>query len=91
MKSELRHPEDSLRALVARALEVDVTLVTDDLEFSSIAQWDSLGHVDLMLALEGEYGVSISDELTVELISYRAIRTFVEALMNAAEAPRDVA
>jgi acyl carrier protein len=76
---------DSLRGLIARALQVDPALITDDVEFNSIAQWDSLGHVDLMISLEDEYGISISDEQTVELLSYRAIEAFVNAALHPPE------
>jgi citrate synthase len=89
--AERDRPVDSLlRALVAKALQVDPAFVTDDLEFNSIAQWDSLGHVDLMLLLEDELGITISDEQTVELISYRAIKAFVEATVSAPPERRDV-
>ena len=44
-----------------------------------------------MLSLEDEYGITISDEQTVELISYRAIKAFVESAMSEPFELRDVA
>jgi acyl carrier protein len=76
---------------VAQALQVDPALITDDLEFNAIPQWDSLGHVELVLLLEGALGITISDEQTVELISYRAIKEFVEAAVSRSLESRDVA
>ena len=69
--------EDRLRQLVAESLRLPVDRVTDALEFSGVPEWDSLAHISLMLALEGEYGVSIPDDLVLELTSYPAIREFV--------------
>ena len=69
----------SLESVVGNALRIPETDVTDALEFNGIPQWDSLNHVALMLAIEGEYGVSIPDDLMVELTSVRAIRAFIDA------------
>ena len=51
--------------------------LVDDLEFGGIPEWDSLTHVDLMLALEAEFGVTIDEEKMIELTSVRAIRLFI--------------
>ena len=60
--------------------------VTDDLAFRSIRQWDSLNHVNLMLALESSLDTEIDDDLMVELASVKAIRRFVESHSRASDA-----
>jgi acyl carrier protein len=69
--------EDRLKRIVAESLRIPVDRVSESLEFSTVPEWDSLGHVSLMLALEGEYGVSIPDDLVLELTTYGAIRDFI--------------
>lgn len=39
----------------------------------SIAKWDSLGHMNLCVALEDEFEVEFSGEQVVEMKSYDAI------------------
>ena len=68
-----------LREVVANALQIDPARVTDDLDFDSAPEWDSVRHITLILALEGEYGVTISDDDVVELTSYPAIRDLIGA------------
>ncbi|MFF9347265.1 citrate/2-methylcitrate synthase [Streptomyces sp. NPDC014734] len=68
----------SVDALVARTLGITEDRVTDALEYQSIREWDSLGHVSLMVALEEAYGVTVDDELTLSLRSVVAIREFAE-------------
>jgi citrate synthase len=68
-----------LANVVASALRVDPAALTDDLEFNSIPEWDSINHVALILALEETYGLTISDDKIVELTRYRVIREFIEA------------
>lgn len=67
-----------VRQVVAETLEIDPGAVTDELEYNGIPQWDSLNHVNLMLALESTYGIEVDEDLMVELTSVRAIRRHVE-------------
>ena len=62
--------------LVSRVLKVPRDRIADDLEYGAIEQWDSLGHVNLMLALEEACGVEIDEDLMVELTSIAALRAF---------------
>ncbi|KAB1979142.1 citrate/2-methylcitrate synthase [Streptomyces triticiradicis] len=66
----------SVDQLIAHTLGIAPDRVTDDLEYQSIREWDSLGHVGLMVALEEAYGVPVDDELVLELRSVAAIRAF---------------
>ncbi|MFJ4977167.1 citrate/2-methylcitrate synthase [Streptomyces coeruleorubidus] len=65
--------------LIARALGIAEDRVTDGLEYQSIREWDSLGHVSLLVAIEQEYGVEIDDDLTLGLRSVAAVREFAAA------------
>ncbi len=66
-----------ITSLIAETLKIPGSQVTDDLEYGSIAQWDSLNHVNLMLRLESKYDIEIDEDTMVELTSVRAIRDFV--------------
>jgi citrate synthase len=68
----------SVDALIAHTLGITEDRVTSALEYQSVREWDSLGHVSLMAALEAAYGVTIDDELTLALRSVPAIRAFAE-------------
>ncbi len=64
--------------VVAATFSISPGIVADTLAFNDIPEWDSLNHVNLMLALEAEYNVEIDEELMVELINVRAIREFLK-------------
>jgi citrate synthase len=70
---------DLVSRVVAGTLGIAPTTVNDDLAFSEIPEWDSLNHVNLMLALEQELGTEIDEDLMVQLTSVRAIRAFAAA------------
>jgi citrate synthase len=62
--------------LIATALKIPVTSVVDSLEYLGVPEWDSLGHLSIVLALEARFGVSISDERVPELTTVKGIRAF---------------
>jgi acyl carrier protein len=63
--------------VIATTFHISPSAVTDALAFNAIPQWDSLAHMELMLALEAAYGVSIDEDRMVELTSVGKIREFL--------------
>ncbi|NKB70550.1 MAG: acyl carrier protein [Candidatus Latescibacteria bacterium] len=69
----------TIESIIARVLDIAPDQVADELEFQGIPQWDSMRHVDLMLALEEVYDGEIDADQIVELTSVRAIRIWAQA------------
>ncbi|MBJ7330692.1 MAG: acyl carrier protein [Solirubrobacteraceae bacterium] len=69
--------DQQLREVLASVLEVDVQVITDDASPDTIESWDSLAHLNLILALEEEFGVTIPDAEAAELTSLPLIRIVV--------------
>ena len=65
-----------VRQVIASVLGIPLERVTDDLEFGGLREWDSLTHVNLMLALEGALQTKIDADCMIALTSVRAIRAF---------------
>lgn len=68
-----------VQALLAEAIQAPPELVTPDLAFGDLPQWDSLGHMEVMLRLEEQYGVAIDADLIAQLISVSEICKYLEA------------
>ena len=66
-------PSPRLRAVIARVLRVPEGSIAADSGPHSIPQWDSAGHVNLVLALEQEFGLTFDEDEVVELVSVDAI------------------
>ncbi len=66
-----------VQELVAGALQVPVDQVPPELAFGGIRQWDSMGHMGIMLLLEDKYGVEIDAETIAALISIPAICEYI--------------
>jgi acyl carrier protein len=59
----------NIQQLVAQALQLPVEQVPPGLSFGDLLQWDSMGHMEVMLLLEEQYGVEIRAETISSLTS----------------------
>lgn len=67
-----------IQETVAEALTVSVDKVPPDLAFGGIKEWDSMGHMGVMMLLEERYGISIDAVIIAELISVTAICEYIQ-------------
>ena len=63
-----------LRDVVAAVLGVDGSAITDTDSPRTIPQWDSVTHLQLLLALESEFGVQFSPDEMAQLSTIGLIR-----------------
>ena len=73
----------AVEALIASTLNIPVEQVTDESDMSTLQNWDSLGHINLVLAIEETYGIIVDEDAVLELTSVRAIRDFVARAASA--------
>ena len=66
--------EDRLRQTVAEVLGVNPYLLSEESSPSTISSWDSLGHLNLVIALEEEFEVNLSAEEVLAMHSMGSIR-----------------
>jgi citrate synthase len=64
---------ERVQELIAEALHVPLEQVAPDLAFGGIKQWDSMGHMSIMLLLEERFGVPIDADVIAMLTSLPAI------------------
>lgn len=76
--SETSFLSQRVQSLLAEAIQVPGEMVTPDLSFGDLPQWDSLGHMEVMLRLEEEFGVAIDADTIAQLISIPEICLFLE-------------
>jgi len=75
--------ENTLKQVMATLLTVDVNAIDSDASMDTIPTWDSLRHMNLVLALEEEFKVSIPDEDAGNITSYKLIKLVLEELLQA--------
>jgi len=70
---------ENVQALLSEALQIDLQDVTPDLAFGDLPQWDSMGHMEVMMRLEEQFGVEINADTIGELVSIPAICEYIAA------------
>jgi acyl carrier protein len=72
--------EDALKQVMSAMLNVDVSTINEDSSMDNIPSWDSLRHMNLVLALEEEFKVSIPDEDAGNITSFKLIKLVLNEL-----------
>lgn len=75
--------ENKLKQVIATLLTLEVTAIDSEASMDTIPTWDSLRHMNLVLALEEEFKVSIPDEDAGNITSYKLIKLVLEELLQA--------
>ncbi|MFN2159923.1 MAG: acyl carrier protein [Anaerolineales bacterium] len=77
MKSDHESINEQVKATLAEALQIEPEIVTPDLTFGDIPQWDSMGHMEVMMRLEEYFGVEINPDTISSLISLPLICEYI--------------
>jgi acyl carrier protein len=78
---------DKLHQCFSRALGIPPERVSDDLAYNTIKEWDSVGHMALVVELETEFGVMFDTDDILGMSSVgkaREILTRLGATIDAA-------
>jgi len=70
--------EEELRQVLADVLHLEASAISETASIDTIEQWDSLKHLNLVLALEERFGVTLTEEQTVQILSYPLIKIALE-------------
>ena len=71
-----------MKTVVATVLNVDVSRIDANASSDTIESWDSLRHMNLVLALEDEFGVSLPDEDAANATSYPLLVLVLQDLLQ---------
>jgi len=70
--------EFTLKTVIATVLGIPADSISDDTSMDTVESWDSINHMNLVLAIEEEFAVSIPDEDAANITSYPLIRLVLD-------------
>jgi acyl carrier protein len=76
--------DDKLKQVMGAVLSLPADQIDDHTSPDTAEAWTSLAHLDLILAIEEEFGVTIPDEEVGDLTSYRLLRLTLDEQAAAA-------
>ena len=68
--------------VIAAVLEIEPSLIPLNASPATLEKWDSLRHMNLIVALEEEFSIRFPDELIEKLITIELIQSSVEELTS---------
>ena len=72
--------EEKIKEIIAEKLDISLEQVTDEAKFIDDLGADSLDVVELIMTLEDEFGIEITDEDAEKLVTVRAAIDFMKSL-----------
>jgi acyl carrier protein len=65
---------DHLKQIIARVLQVSPDSVNDETSSQTLPQWDSMGHMNVIMALETEFRVRFTVHEILEMRDIPAVK-----------------
>ena len=66
--------EQKLKQIMSNIFETEEDEITNDSSIDNIEKWDSLKHINLIIAIEEQFGISIDEDEMVEMTSFTKIK-----------------
>ncbi len=74
--------KEQILNVMSIVFEVRIDSINDESSADTIETWDSLRHMNLILALEEEFNVVIPDEEVGNLMNFKLIELVITDLLN---------
>ena len=68
---------DRIKSVMAVVFEMNANTIQDDAVPGSVGQWDSIRHMNLIVALEEEFDIRFTDDEITDLLSFKLIESIV--------------
>ena len=70
--------EQRLKKEFSESLGVDLEIIQDTLEYNTISEWDSIGHMSLIAAIEEEFDIMIETDDIIDMSSFKIAKDIVK-------------
>jgi acyl carrier protein len=72
--------EEKLKKIIGSVFKIDASSVNNETSPDTVESWDSLNHLNLVLALEEGFEVSFTEEQTVQILNFELIKMSLQEL-----------
>ena len=69
--------EDRIKSIMSAVFEIPEEQIKDNSSPDTIESWDSLKHMNLIVALEEEFEVEFTDDEILEMMNYALIESII--------------
>lgn len=72
--------ETRIKAVMSSVFDIEMEAINEDSSQDNIESWDSIKTLDLIVALEEEFGVTIPLEEVGNMVNFKYIRLMIDEL-----------
>jgi len=69
--------EDKLKKVFAEALGIEENIVTDDLKYNEIEEWDSVAHMTLIGEIEDSFDIMLDTDDIIDMSSFAKAKEII--------------
>jgi acyl carrier protein len=73
---------EKIQKIMSSVFEIEAKMINENSSADTIAVWDSLKHINLIMALEQEFNVEFDEVEISEMISYKEIEKALKSKVS---------
>ncbi len=73
---------EQIRQIIAETLSIDVEMISDNATQSEVDNWDSMGHLNIIMAIERQFNISFSTEEAINCLSVPKLAEAIKGKTN---------
>lgn len=70
--------ENKIKEIIVDVLNIKISELKKDSSPDTIENWDSLKHINIIIALETEFNIEFDDEDIINMIDYQCIEQIIK-------------
>lgn len=70
--------ENRIKKVMSEVLGIDEASISDSTSPENVESWDSLKQMNIIVALEEEFGIELKDEDIIEMLNFKLINEIVK-------------
>ncbi len=75
--------EERVKKIMADVFLLDISEINENSSPDSIPQWDSIGHLNLVTAIEEEFGIKIEDDQITQMLNFKLVVEIIKESQQA--------
>ncbi|MFN5183935.1 MAG: acyl carrier protein [Bacteroidota bacterium] len=69
--------KERIKKVLSLVFEVEINSLNDESSPDNIDKWDSIGHINMAVALESEFNIELTEEEIMELMNLKIIELVI--------------
>ena len=82
MPIDSKNIHHEINKLLSEAFEIESDEITEDLHIDDTPNWDSLGHLRLVVGIESKFNVQLKPTEIESILDYQSIYAIVDRFIN---------